>query len=123
MILVDTNLVIYIAQLKLEEKSFAGHSINYSVITTIEALGYHELPVDELRILERAFASSTILSLSDQVVEQAIRVRQTRKMKLGDAIITATALVHDLELWTNNIADFKHIDGLKLHNPLESNRV
>ncbi len=123
MILVDTNLVIYIAQLKLEEKSFAGHSINYSVITTIEALGYHELPIDELRILEKAFANSTILPLSDQVVDQAIRVRQTAKMKLGDAIIAATALVHGLELWTNDIEDFKYVDGLKLHNPLGSGPV
>ncbi len=53
MILVDTNLVIYLAQLKLGKKSFAGHSINFSIISTIEALGYHELPVDELRILEK----------------------------------------------------------------------
>jgi predicted nucleic acid-binding protein len=41
-------------------------------------------------------------------------------MSLGDAIIVASALEHDYELWTANKEDFAHIDGLRLHNPLRS---
>lgn len=39
-------------------------------------------------------------------------------MSLGDAIIAATALENDLTLATANIKDFKHIEGLKLINPM-----
>lgn len=35
-------------------------------------------------------------------------------MRNGDAIIAATALVHDLSLMTANIKDFKHLEELKL---------
>lgn len=38
-------------------------------------------------------------------------------MSLGDALIGATALVHDLTLVTRNIHDFGWIDGLLLLNP------
>jgi predicted nucleic acid-binding protein len=52
------------------------------------------------------------------VIQQAIRLRQQKKMKLGDAIIAAaTAVVYDIPLVTRNVDDFKHIPGLDLRNP------
>jgi len=38
-------------------------------------------------------------------------------MKLGDAIIAATAMTHGIPLVTRNEDDFKHIAGLDLKNP------
>jgi len=43
-----------------------------------------------------------------------------RKLKLGDALIAATALVHDLELVTHNLADFSWITGLRVVDPMAS---
>ncbi len=40
-------------------------------------------------------------------------------MKLGDALIAATALVHGVELVTRNTADFSGIAGLRVINPLD----
>lgn len=118
--LLDTNVVIYAAQGKLQEHIFAGiDSIACSVISTIEALGYHKLPVDELLALEKLFDKTIILPINDMVVQQAIKFRQARNMELGDAIIAATALINNLELWTANTDDFKHIDDLRLINPLK----
>ncbi len=52
------------------------------------------------------------------MIQQAIRLRQQKKMKLGDAIIAAaTAVVYDIPLVTRNVDDFKHIPGLDLRNP------
>jgi predicted nucleic acid-binding protein len=53
-------------------------------------------------------------------VGHQIRLRQQKKMSLGDAIVAATALERGSELWTANDADFAHIEGLRLHNPLKS---
>lgn len=39
-------------------------------------------------------------------------------MGLGDAIIAATALEHDLTLITRNTRDFHWIANLDLHNPI-----
>jgi predicted nucleic acid-binding protein len=41
------------------------------------------------------------------------------KFSLGDALIAATALEHDLELATRNADDFKHVSGLKWSNPFD----
>ena len=47
-----------------------------------------------------------MLSLSDTIIRQAARLRQQHRMGLGDAIVAATAMVHDLTLVTHNIQDF-----------------
>jgi predicted nucleic acid-binding protein len=41
----------------------------------------------------------------------------------ADAIIAATALVHDLSLVTRNEEDFKDIPGLRLVKPFSSSSV
>jgi len=38
-------------------------------------------------------------------------------MKLGDAIIAATAIVHGLTLLTRNTEDFNHLQGLTIIDP------
>ena len=37
-------------------------------------------------------------------------------LAIPDALIAATALHHDVALYTFNIKDFRFIPGLKLHN-------
>ena len=51
------------------------------------------------------------------MIERAIKLHQQKNMKLGDAIIAATALEYDIPLVTRNESDFKHIAGLDLRNP------
>lgn len=56
-------------------------------------------------------------ALDDEVVESAVRLRQQKRMKLGDAIIGATALEYGVPLVTRNVDDFKHIPGLQIIPP------
>ena len=44
---------------------------------------------------------------------------QAVKLKLGDALIAATALVYDLVIVTRNTKDFQNIAGLEYLNPHE----
>jgi predicted nucleic acid-binding protein len=46
-------------------------------------------------------------------VNLAIGLRQQRKMSLGDALIAATALEHNLTLATHNEGDFSWVPGLR----------
>jgi predicted nucleic acid-binding protein len=39
----------------------------------------------------------------------------SHKLSLPDALIAATALVHDLKLYTLNVKDFRFIAGLELY--------
>lgn len=51
------------------------------------------------------------------MVNCTIAIREIYKIKLPDAIITATALVYNLTLITRNISDFQNIESLKIINP------
>ena len=53
------------------------------------------------------------------IAQQTINLRQKYTIKTPDAIIAATALVNNSELWTANISDFSKIQGLKLRYPLK----
>lgn len=118
MILLDTNIFIYLSNGRLDRNLVAANDISHASITKIEALGFSNIPVNELLLLEALFAESYNLPLSDAIVERAIRLRQQKNMSLGDAIIAGTALEHNLTLWTANIEDFAHVYSLKIHNPL-----
>ena len=60
---------------------------------------------------------ATIYTLSHAVVEKTTILRQQHKIKIPDAIIAATALVHELSLITRNLSDFKNIAELAVINP------
>ena len=51
------------------------------------------------------------------MADAAILLRQSRRIKLGDALIAATALLYELLLMTRNVDDFKRVSGLRIINP------
>jgi hypothetical protein len=67
--------------------------------------------------LQEIVESLVELEMNDPVVQRAIALRRQKKMNLADAIIAATALVHDVPLVTRNGEDFRHIAGLVIINP------
>ncbi len=118
MIILDTNIFIYLSNGTLDRHVIAETDIAHASITKIEALGYARIPANELLLLDALFGESYSLALTDAIVDRAIKLRQARRMSLGDSIIAATVLEHDVALWTANKDDFQHIEGLKLVNPL-----
>lgn len=88
--------------------------------TYIEAIGYPDILSAEAQRIGELCTTMTEVSLSKPIVQAAVQLRQLKKMSLGDAIVAATALENDCELWTANISDFSHIQGLRLHNPLKN---
>jgi hypothetical protein len=117
--ILDTNIVIHACQPGGEWLApWTTHPESaIASVTQIEALGYTGISsVEESAILD-FIRSSPIYALDDEVIGQAIHLRQQKKMKLGDAIIAATALAYGMPLVTRNEDDFKHITGLDLRNP------
>ena len=121
--LIDSNIVIYASQ----PQYFAlrlfldGIQRSVSIVSYIEALGYRSLTADAEGYITNLFQGSQMLALSQTIADQAVALRQQRRMGLGDAIIAATAMVHDLALVTHNTEDFRWIGGLELLDPLTNN--
>ncbi len=118
MICFDTNIVIYIANGTLGEDVVGEEPIICPSIVHIESLGYPTIrSIEEQRVRE-LLSTLTTMPLSDSVIVLAIKLRQAKKMSLGDAIVAATAIENNSQLWTANTKDFSHIDGLIVFNPL-----
>ena len=119
--LVDSNILIYAAQpVHAHLRRFiADHAPAVSAVSYVEVLGYHQLDDEERQYLEEFFRLAQVLPLSPAVLDQAVALRQQRKMSLGDALVAGTTLVHSLTLVTRNVEDFQWIQGLSLLNPFD----
>ena len=117
--LIDTNIVIYLTQGRLNINDFAkvGGSLYISSISYIETLGYPFQNKDEEKGVTVFCESFERIFLTKEIEKQTILIRKSYKIKLPDAIIAATAMVYNLTLVTHNVDDFKKIQGLKTLNP------
>ena len=106
--LLDSHLIIYASQPKRGAlRRFIARKVLYvSVVSKVETLGYHKLDENEKRFLEEFFDAADILPVSQSAITAAIRLRQDRRMSLGDALIAGTAFSQDLPLATHNTKDF-----------------
>ncbi len=88
----------------------------HSVIITMEVLGFNG-DRDVMEQLEKVFEAGKRLDIDDSVVRETIKIRKTVSIKLPDAIIADTAIVHNYELITANTSDFLKVHGLKVTDP------
>lgn len=112
--LIDTNIVIYYFNgLTNDDRidELLTNSFNISIITQMEFLGWCEFAADE-HLYQKAqefISHANVIGLDQSVANKTIVLRQHHKIKMPDAIIAATALVHGLGIATNNIDDFKRL--------------
>ncbi|MGZ8842928.1 MAG: type II toxin-antitoxin system VapC family toxin [Pyrinomonadaceae bacterium] len=120
--LLDSNIIIYSSKREYAElRGFMAKNVySVSAVSRIEVLGYHLLATEQHQYLIEFFQAADILRISDAVVTEAIKLRQTKRMGLGDAIVAGTALANGLTLVTRNIGDLSWIQNLDLINPFES---
>lgn len=119
--LLDSNILIYAAQ---EENSFLDGWISpataqVSAISIPEVLGFPGLSAVDEALFEDWFSVLFVHAVTESVLRQASALRRQQRMKLGDSIVAATAMVTASALVTRNVDDFKHIPGLQLINPFE----
>jgi len=113
--LLDTNIIIYYFNGIIDDDKIdpiLKESFNISIITKIEFLSWQKLRTDkELNEQALAFISyANVYELTDEIADRVIDIRQLYRVKTPDAIIGATALVHGLDIVTNNVDDFKNLD-------------
>ncbi len=119
--LLDSNLLIYSAspsyaflqRLILDSSNFA------SVISKVETLGFHQLDAADEVYFTSLFSLLTLLPLTTTVIDHAVRLRQQRRMTLGDSLIAATAIEFRLDVATRNTADFTAVPSLRVFNPFQ----
>lgn len=122
--LIDSNVVIDYLSSRLPDTgmTFMNKVVNAiprtSIITKIEVLGFNTSP-EANQLLINFFNDADVLNITEAIETKTIELRKNHQVKLPDAIIAATAVVHNFSLVTRNLSDFRNIDGLELVNPHE----
>ena len=121
MILCDTNVII--ETLKGDEKtikimeSIGLENIAISSVTVME-LYFGALNKKELNKIKKHLKALNIVHFDNDVSELAVSMIESYSKSYGlqipDAIIAATAMSLEINLFTLNLKDFIYIDGLKL---------
>lgn len=120
MFTIDTNILIYYAAGDTEIADFILQNIErdnilfLSAVTVIEFLAYPALTQHDRLIFENVAQHLQIVALTFEIAFLAAELRRKHNLKLGDAVIGATAIYTHSTLVTRNIHDFKKIPTLSL---------
>ena len=89
--LIDTNLLIYSQHKEHDFLKVLFFSTPFensiSVITKLESLGYTEISIEEKNYLEKTTNNLQIFPITDEIINIAISIKQSKKMSIGDSII------------------------------------
>jgi predicted nucleic acid-binding protein len=117
--LIDTNAIIDAQMGKIPKNGmkFMAKAIDreflVSFVSYIEFMGYNNISPES----EAFISFATVIEVNKKIIDACIALRKTKRIKLPDAIIAATALTQNLIIVSRNSKDFANIEGLKVIDP------
>ena len=122
MIICDTNIFIEIFRK------------NFFVRSELEKIGYENIVVSDvvraelffgaknkidLQNIRKSIEDFPVLNIQPEISKMAVDFVEnyclSQRLNLPDALIAATAIYHDMELFTLNTKDFRFIPNIKLY--------
>jgi tRNA(fMet)-specific endonuclease VapC len=124
MILCDTNVLIEFYKnngaIIHELRQIGSQNLAISIITSAE-LYYGAINKKELGQIQKHLSLLENIPIDQTISSQFIKLMAqyslSHKLTIPDALIAATALTHNLELYTLNLRDFRFIPDLRLRQP------
>src|SRR6266568_1786876 len=120
-LLLDTSVIIDFLRRKDKENSlhyrWSKEIYSISIVTHTELYAGKSIweNNENKQALEDVLDGIVVLALDAKISQAAGKIKAYHhSSSLVDAIIAATAIVHNLELVTLNVKDFERIEGVKL---------
>lgn len=111
----DSNFLIFLSKGLIDRENLRSNydRLYVSIITYIEVYAYDFADENQKQSLDKVFNNLEIIEINKDVADQTIvyRKNKTKKIKLPDAAILATAKIINADLITNNYGDFQGIDS------------
>lgn len=120
-VLVDTDILIKAfrgEKIKQENLKYLNDKYCISVITACELINgakNNNQHVEFIKLLRTYKISFIDEKISEQAFSLFKRYSSNNDMKISDSFIAATAITHDLLLFTDNKKDFNFIEGIKFY--------
>ena len=89
-----------------------------SFITEIELQVWNPPNPNDIKVYRTFVTQSIVLGISDEIIQETIRIRRSYGLKLPDALLAATVLINDFTLIADNDKDFTRVPELKYVNPI-----
>jgi len=117
--LFDSNIIIYLSKREMPLSIVDQFDeIFVSAITYMEILGFNFEDQNEEIFIKDLLSVFKTIYIDQRIVDIVIKIRKKKRIKLPDAIISATAISEGLFLVTRNVDDFKDVN-VKITNPFE----
>ena len=121
-VLCDTNILIEFYKgnpdIVATLRKIGLENICFSVVTSGEII-YGALNKRELQKIKKDLAHLTIINIDDEICNKFIDLMSnyslSHNLTLPDALIAATAITKDFQLFTLNLKDFRYIPNLDLY--------
>ncbi|MBC7438860.1 MAG: type II toxin-antitoxin system VapC family toxin [Flavobacterium sp.] len=114
-VLLDSNVLILASKhlINIEKLVDSFDEFFVSIITYMEIYSYNFPNKKEEELLRELLNNITITPINKEIADLTIEIRKskTKKIKLPDAIILATAKYLNLTLLTDDWGDFENIDS------------
>lgn len=120
--LIDTSAAIKYLNQSLTANSIAFIDSFIDADCTISFISEIELQVWSppnpagLIIYKQFVLQSNKIGINSEIISETISIRKNYRLKIADAIITATAIKLDITLMADNDKDFGRVEGLKYIN-------
>ena len=123
MILCDTNIFIEIYKgndLIIDIfKKIGQYNVAISDVSCAELL-YGARNKKELNLIRKDLDKLIVLPISSTISTYAVKLVEkfslSHNLNLPDALIASTVIVHDIELYTLNLKDFRFLNDISLFN-------
>lgn len=112
----DTNILIGLFSGQLKSDDLEAEEIIISIISEIEYLSFSNLKAQEIDRFNEFKNLAEVIGIhkdSEELTQKIIQLRKEHRLKTPDAIIAATALVHNATLITND-KGFSKVKALKI---------
>ncbi|MEO9476997.1 MAG: type II toxin-antitoxin system VapC family toxin [Cyclobacteriaceae bacterium] len=111
---VDTNILIYLLNGDSEIAELLDRKqLIISFITELELLSISNLDDAEYQIIVDLIGQCQVINVNSEIKDLTVGLRKSRKLKLPDAIIAATAIYSKLPILTADRA-FERVEELNV---------
>ena len=125
--LLDSNAIIFASKQKLNADELLLRYQNFfvSLITYIEVYAYEFTDQTEKDFIDEFFKILKIIDVNQEIADQAIiyRKNKTKKIKLPDAVILASAKYANADLLTDDWDDFQNIDSTVIVKDIDDLKI
>lgn len=98
----DTNAVILLLRSETVPKTYDSSEFFVSIVSRMELLSKPDITLEDERDIQGFLSHATVVGIDDSIESTVIALRRSKKLKLPDSIIAATAIILKATLLTHD---------------------